>query len=229
MSDRPYVTLAPTVARHPAGTEVEITIHTVTLGSTEAEYELEYQAGSLLQGVFGSVDFSLDKPPVSKVLLLGTCSAGGKCDYNKDVSGGTLLLRLTGGEQKFAVKGEWTYQLMSERDGKFSARDSKFRVDVGEKGLSANTYVIVMQPMGLPEPVEGEIIGGPYYISAGEKASIKSAELTLRLSQEVETATLLGWTGKSWKEYDSAVEDKTLTAEIDSFTTFVAISIPSEE
>ena len=225
VSDRPYTTLSPTSkGKHPAGTEVEITVHNPTLGATEAEYELEYQAGSLLQGAFGSIDFTIDKPPASKVILLGTCSAGGKCDYNKDVSGGTLLLRLSGGEQTFAVKGEWTYQLMSKREGRFSSRDSKFRVDVGKKGLPASTYVIVIQTMGLPAPVEGALIGGPYHITAGENKSIKTAELTLRLSEDVEAATLLGWTGSSWKQYQSTVTDKTLTATIDRLTTFVAIS-----
>lgn len=221
VSDRPYVTLSPTVEKHPAGTEVELTVHNTTLGATEAEYELEYQAGSLLQGAFGSMDFSIDKPPVSKTLLLGTCSAGGKCDYNKDVSGGTVLLRLSGGQEKFAVKGEWTYQQMADREGKFSSRDSKFRVDVGAKGLPSATWVIVMQPIGLPEPLESEVVGGPYHISAG--ASAKSAEVSLRLSSDVESATLLGWTGSRWQKYDADLEDKTLTAEVNDFTTFVAV------
>ncbi len=222
VSDRPYVTLEPVQKSHPAGTEVGITVHTVTLNSTEAEYELEYQAGTLLQGAFGSMDFTFEKPPVSKVLLLGTCSAGGKCDYNQDVTGGTLLLRLDGGDQKFAVKGEWSYQLMSEREGEFSSRDSKFRVDVGSKGLPANQYVVVMQPMGLPDKVEGDIIAGPYHISAG-KADIKTAQVSFRLSQEAESVTLLSWSGGKWVEIDSEIEDQTLTADIDTLGTFVVV------
>ena len=224
VSDRPYVTLSPASGKHPAGTEVEITIHNTTLGSTEADYELEYQAGSLLQGAFGSADFAIDPPPVSKTILLGTCSAGGKCDYNKDVVGGTLLLRLEGGEQTFAVKGEWTYQLMSEREGEFSSRDSKFRVDIGTSGLPSSAYVIVMETMGLPEEVEGEILAGPYHIAAASKPSFKSAELTVRLSEPTESAQLLGWTGSKWEEIDSDLAEKTLTAQIESFTTFVIVS-----
>lgn len=224
VSDRPYVTLEPTQSKHPAGTEVQITVHTVTLNSTEAEYELEYQAGSLLQGAFGSMDFTFEKPPVSKVLLLGTCSAGGKCDYNQDVTGGTLLLRLSGGDQKFAVKGEWSYQLMSERQGQFSSRDSKFRVDVGEKGLPASQYVVVMQTMGLPDQVDGEILVGPYFISAGS-AKIKSAEASFRLSETVESAQLLSWSGSKWVEIDSEIKDQTLTADIDTLGTFLVTAV----
>lgn len=223
VTDRPYVTLAPTSAgKHPLGTEVAVTVHNTTLGATKAEYELEYQSGSLLQGAFGSLDLTMEKPPVTKVLLLGTCSAGGKCDYNKEVTGGTLLLRLTG-QQKFAVKGEWSYQLMSERGGKFSSRDSKFRLDIGPKGLPASTYVILMQPMGLPAPVAGTLIAGPYHAASGEAASPKSIELSLRLTDPPAPVKLLGWAGNSWKEYKSTVADSTLTATVDRLTTFVVV------
>ncbi len=226
VENRPYVTLSPTSqGKHPQGTEVEITVHNTTLASTKAEYELEYQAGTLLQGAFGSLDFTKEAPPVSKVLLLGTCSAGGKCDYNKDVTGGTLLVRLSGGEQKFAVKGEWSYQLMSEREGKFASRDSKFRVDVGTKGLPAGSWVVLIQTMGLPQavPDKSPVVAGPYFVSAGTD-QIKSAELEWRLSEDNAAVKLLGWTGSSWKEYKSAFKDKTLTATIDKLGTFVVVS-----
>jgi len=225
VSDRPYVTLKPTQEKHPAGTEVEITIHTTTLDSTDAEYELEYQAGSLLQGVFGSIDFTKEKPPVSKTLLLGTCSAGGKCDYNKEVSGGTVLIRLSGGQQKFAVKGEWSYQLMGDRDGQFSSRDSKFRAQVPPKSLATTDYVIVMQTMGLPKEVPGTILAGPYHIATLTKNTI-SADLEIRLSEEATDATLYGWTGSSWKEYKSEISDKMLSATVDRLTTFVVTASP---
>lgn len=221
VTDRPYVTLTPvSQGKHPVGTEIELTANNTTLGATEADYELEYQAGSLLQGAFGHLDFISEPPPTSKVLLLGTCSAGGKCDYNKDVVGGTLLLRLSGGSQKFAVKGEWSYQLMGERQGKFSSRDSKFRVDVGPKGLPNDAYVVVMQTMGLPKAVEGEVVTGPYYVTAGVSTA-KSAEISWRLPDSATEVKLLGWTGSAWKEYKSKVADQTLTATVDQLTTFV--------
>lgn len=224
LEDRPYVTLSPvTTGSHPAGTEVELTVHTTTLESTKAEYELEYQAGSLLQGAFGSLDFAKEPPPVSKTLLLGTCSAGGKCDYNENVSGGTITMRLSGGEKKFVVKGEWTYQLMSEHQGKFSSRDSKFRIDIGKSGLTSGAYLITMQPIGLPGNVDGEVVAGPYHLATAAKPSFKTASVEIRLSEAVEGATLLGWTGSDWKTYESSVSEKTLTSDIDRFTTFVVI------
>ncbi|MBI2009896.1 MAG: hypothetical protein HYS86_01830 [Candidatus Chisholmbacteria bacterium] len=227
MADRPYVTLEPTSGgKHPAGTEVDVTVHTVTLDSTQAEYELEYQAGSLLQGAFGSLDFTLDSPPVTKTLLLGTCSAGGKCDYNQDVVGGTLLLRLSGGREKFAVKGEWSYQQMGEREGEFSSRDSKFRLSMADTALPAAAYVIIMQTMGLPEVVEGEILAGPYHVAASVTPKIQDYKLEIRLSEDAEDATLLSWTGSRWQEQDSQVAEKVLTAPVEDLTTYVVVSAP---
>lgn len=230
VSDRPYVTLEPFDSGssnpekrdHPFGTEALLKIHTVTLGAVKAEYEVEYQSGSLLQAAFGSLDLSTDALPATRTVFFGSCSAGGKCDYNKDITGGTLLVRLSGGSQKFAVKGEWTYQLASEREGKFSSRDSKFRLDVGPKGLPGTTYVIIMQTMGLPKPVEGEIVSGPYHVSAGD-ASVKSAEISWRLSDDASKVKLFGWTGSAWKEYKSAIVEGVLTSTIDRLTTFVVV------
>ncbi len=230
VSDRPYVTLEPTDSGtnnperkdHPFGKEVLLKVHTVTLGATEANYELEYQAGSLLQAAIGTMNLVSEQLPANRNILLGSCSAGGKCSYNEDVTGGTVLLRLTGGSQKFAVKGEWTYQLMGNRGGQFSSRDSKFRVDVGPNGLPSSTYVIIVQTMGLPQAAEGEVIAGPYHITVGG-ANIKSAEVSVRVPEDATTAKLLGWTGSTWKEYKSTLVDQTLTATVDSLTTFVAV------
>src|SRR3990167_2995011 len=144
IKDRPYVTLAPTVGgRHPLGQEVTLTIHSVTLGSTLVEYELEYQAGTLIQGAFGTIDLTKETPPVSKDLLFGSCSTGGKCAYHKDVTGGTLTLRFKG-EQNFNLKSDWNLQTMADRGGKFSSRDGKFQLEVAKAGLPANSLVVLI-------------------------------------------------------------------------------------
>jgi hypothetical protein len=229
IKDRPYVTLAPTVGgRHPLGQEVTLTIHTVTLGATSVEYELEYQAGTLLQGTFGTIDLTKDKPPVSKDLLFGSCSTGGKCAYHKDVSGGSLTLRFKGGSQNFNLKSEWNLQTMSDRQGKFSSRDGKFQLEVGKTGLLNNTFLVMIQTMGLPRPPAGggEILAGPYGIFTNNVKLSGTAQLTLRLNQDASSAKLLGWDGQAWKEYKASLTDKTLTATIDKLTTFIVTSSP---
>lgn len=227
IADRPYVTLAPTIGgRHPAGQEITLTLHNVTLGATSVEYELEYQAGTLLQGAFGTIDLTKELPPVSKDLLFGSCSTGGKCAYHKDVSGGTLTLRFKGGSQNFNLKSEWNLQTMSDRQGKFSSRDGKFQIDTGKSGLSAGALVVMIQTMGLPKSVSGDILAGPYAIFTNNQKLSGTAQLTLRLNQDVTSAKLLGWDGQAWKEYKATLADKTLTASIDKLTTFVVVGNP---
>lgn len=227
IKNRPYVTLSPTVGgKHPAGQEVTLTIHNVTLGATSVEYELEYQAGTLLQGAFGTIDLTKEPPPVSKDLLFGSCSTGGKCAYHKDVSGGTLTLRFKGGSQNFNLKSEWNLQTMSDRQGKFSSRDGKFQLEVGKTGLPNNTFLVMIQTMGLPKSVSGEILAGPYGIFTNNQKLSGMAQLTMRLNQDVTSTKLLGWDGQAWKEYKSTLADKTLTATIDKLTTFVVVSSP---
>ena len=225
VKDRPYVTLAPTVGgKHPQGREVTLTLTATALNSKSVEYELEYQAGSLLQGVFGRIDLAEETLPVSKDLLLGSCSAGGKCSYHEDVTGGTLTLRFRGGDQDFALKGEWNFQNMADREGKFSSRDGKFQLDTGKTGLPSAAIVLIAQTMGLPAAVEGDILSGPYGVFTNNHKLKGPAQLTMRLSEDVTTAKLLGFTGKTWKEYKSQVSDKTLTATVDTLTTFLAVS-----
>ncbi len=226
VKDRPYVTLVPTVAgKHPPGREVTLTLSSNALNSKTVDYELEYQAGTSIQAAIGTIDLTKDQPPTTKDLLLGSCSAGGKCAYHDNVTGGSLTLRFQGGTTpKFNLKGEWNLQTMADRDGQFSSRDAKFQLDVGKSGLPASAIVIIAQTMGLPQPVTGEILAGPYGIFTNGQKLKGPAELTLRLTQPSSTVKLLGWDGKAWKEYKSSVSDKTLTATIDKLTTFIAIS-----
>lgn len=189
------------------------------------EYELEYLSGTLPRGGGGEINFTEEELPVERRILFGTCSAGGKCSYHENVNGGTLTLRYLNG-QSTKLKSEWNLQQMRNTQGKFTSRDAKFTFDVGERGLSANTYVIVMQTMGLPGEVESEIIGGPYSVTMAKGINLNSQEiqLSMRLNKDSQKIKLLGWVNEGWKEYESKINDKILTSTVDSTTTFVAIA-----
>lgn len=222
IKDRPYVTLAPTVGgKHPLGREVTFNLSANALKSQSVEYELEYQAGSLLQAAFGQIDLTKDRPPLSQNLLLGSCSAGGKCAYHENVTGGTLTLRFKGGSQNFTLKGEWNLQKNADRAGQFSSRDAKFQIDFSKIGLPISAIVIVAQTFGLPRELDGQILAGPYGIFTNDQKFSGSAKLTLHLNETTTSANLLGWDGKSWKKYPSDIKDKTLTSTVDRLTTFV--------
>ena len=102
VSERPYITITPLSDGH----NLNISVIEVKKDATEVEYELEYQAGTLLQGAFGQ--FNLSSLPSTEKILLGSCSAGGACSYHEDVQGGTLLTQFDG-KESYALKSRWKY------------------------------------------------------------------------------------------------------------------------
>lgn len=219
IKDRPFISITP----RSDGREVTLVVNQLE-GSKSVEYELEYQAGTLLQGAFGNIDFSQDDPPVSRKILLGSCSAGGKCSYHQDVNGGTILLRFKNSKTT-SLKGEWNFQVMKEQKGKFTSRDAKFTFEVPANSLSPQTIVIIAQTMGLPGPVDGEVIGGPYQVKPAKGVSLRAKDisLTMRTSEDAVNAKLLGWSEDGWVEYEAKPSGKMLEALVSGVTTFVAV------
>ena len=217
IKDRPYVTLTP----RSDGREVTLTIDNLT-NASRAEYELEYQAGDMLQGMFGTIDFSTEPQPVSKKLLFGSCSKG-KCKYDDNVSGGSLIMRFEGQDDPYVLKTEFNLQQMADRKGIFTSKDIKAKLDVGKTGLASSAYVIIAPTMGLPAPIEGEVIAGPYAFLAATSLKLASAELTIQSKQDLGTAKLLSWTGQAWTELDSETGINKLTAPVTSLGTFVLV------
>ena len=88
LDKRPFVQLIP----HPDPGRCDgITLLVDNLKNNEslAEYELEYMAGPLIQGVFGRRDFT--EVAEHQPLELGSCSKG-KCKCDTDITGGSLTL-----------------------------------------------------------------------------------------------------------------------------------------
>src|SRR5690606_23796821 len=104
-------------------------------------------------------------------VLLGSCSTGGTCSYDTDVSGGDAIVSLRG-DESYAIKIAWRYQAVAEADSKFGSRDQKIQL-TGDNLFSKSNYVIISETSGLPEPVEAEIVAGPFgvYPSQGIGAS----------------------------------------------------------
>ncbi len=66
VTERPFAQILP----RSDGREVTIIVDQYQT-SSEVEYELEYQAGTLLQGAFGTIDFTTENPPVKRNIFLG--------------------------------------------------------------------------------------------------------------------------------------------------------------
>ena len=217
IADRPFVTLTP----RDDGKEVTMTIDFVK-DAANLEYEMEYQAASLIQGVFGTIDFTKEPAPVSKDLLFGSCSKG-KCRYDEGVTGGSLTLRFDGGKTAFALKTDFNLQNMFDRQGVFTSKDIKATLDVGKAGLPNNTFVIVAGTMGLPAEIDGEVLAGPYAFLAATSPVLKAATLTIQSKDDLTGAKLMMWNGKSYVDLKATVADGKISAPVTGLGTFVVV------
>jgi len=216
--ERPYITLTP----RTDGRELTFYVANLPKIASDMEYELEYQAGTLLQGAFGSIDFAAEKPPVSKKILLGSCSAGGACSFHEDVQGGSITMQFRG-QPNYGLKDEWRFLPTKGAKGKFASRDSKFQVSAA-KVLDNSAFLIIMQTSGLPAAAPGQVLAGPYgiYPSSG-LPSKGELDLTMRLSADSDTATIYGFDGGNWVKFDTKVADKEATATVDPLELFIAV------
>ncbi|HCR81128.1 MAG: hypothetical protein UY13_C0002G0351 [Candidatus Pacebacteria bacterium GW2011_GWB1_47_8] len=212
-AERPYLSIEPLAD----GRNVEITIHNLKKDAQEMEYELEYQAGTLLQGAFGTLD--LASLPATAQILLGSCSAGGACTYHEDVKGGTLLTRYTGGSEPYALKSDWKYIDNSTRETAHSSKDAKFQID--GRNLGQQRYLIIFNTPGYPEGIPGEIVSENYALTASGVLSGK-VELTMRANEEGELK-IAAWDGSKWVTYEGKVDGKMITATVDLVEVYVVV------
>lgn len=214
VSERPYITLAPT-----AGREVVLTIEDLKKRSESVDYELQYSAGDKEEAAIGSIDFLGGKDLHTKTILLGSKSGGGKITYHESVTGGSLVLTFY--DENYKLSNEWSYVDNKKPQTVFYSRDGKFQINAG-KLFNGSPYVVVYQNAGLPSPVEGELLGGPYSVAGTSQFPSGKAEVTVRLSDD-KPAEIIGWDGNMWKSFTTKVSEKEATAAVDLLQTYVAV------
>lgn len=203
VKDRPYVRILP----QADGRNLDLVVHTVNKPAEAMEYELEYQAGSLLQGAFGELD--LASLPSTKRILLGSCSAGGACTYHEDVKGGSLVSRFSGPED-YALKQDWRYLDNKAKETAVSSKDAKFQLDA--KNMAQQRFIVIFNSPGYPEGLTGTPVSDPYSLETSSTLS-GEGELTMRATEEGEL-TIMGWDGSKWQEFDTTVEGKEAKATV---------------
>jgi len=214
VSERPYMSIDPLADGH----NVNITIHSLNKPAQSAEYELEYQAGSLLQGAFGSL--TMGTLPQSTKILMGSCSAGGACTYHEDVQGGTLLVRFDG-EEVYALKSDWKYLDNLAKNDQISSRDAKFQLS--SPSLTKQRFIIVYNSPGYPQAPQGEVVSDVYALSTpGVLNGV--GELTMRANFDSPDLKIAGWNGQTWQYFSGQVEDKMITAEVDLLELYTVVS-----
>lgn len=211
VDQRPYLSISPVDARN-----LSLAVISIKKPAEAVEYELEYQAGTLLQGAFGELE--LGTLPASKSILLGSCSAGGACTYHEDVQGGSLLTRFSGPEN-YALKSDWRYFDNQAKDTAIGSKDAKFQLE--STSLATHRYLIVFNNAGYPEGLEGAPISDPYSLSSSANLT-GTGTLTIRANEEGGTK-IMGWDGEEWQEFETTVDGKELTAEVDLMELYIAV------
>ncbi len=205
VEERPYARITPTVD----GRTLKLSLEAINKPADEAEYEIEYQTGTVLQGAGGL--FSLSALPSTQDVLLGSCSAGGKCSYHEGVTGGQLTFRMSG-DSRYAVRGEWSlWSNPSGAESTLSSRDGKF--GLSGTGLTRVRYGVVFLSPGYPAELPGEALSSMYAIGVSSVPT-GSTEVSLRLNSDVASADIAVWDGTAWKTVSGTVADKTVTASL---------------
>jgi hypothetical protein len=213
VEERPYIAIKPLAD----GRNVEIEVYSLAKEANTMEYELEYQAGTLLQGAFGEVDLS-DLPGTAKILF-GSCSAGGSCTFHEDVKGGSLLTRYVGGDDPYALKSDWKYIDNLDKETAFSSKDAKFQID--GTSLAKQRFIVIFNTPGYPENLPGTAVSEVYSLEASGSLS-GEAELTIRANEEGELK-IAAWNGEEWMTYEGEVDGKMITAEVGLAQLYVVI------
>lgn len=213
VDERPYVAIKPLAD----GKNLEIEIYSLVKDATTVDYELEYQAGTLLQGAFGEIE--LGSLPEKAKILLGSCSAGGACTFHEDVKGGSLLTRYVGGDEPYALKSDWKYIDNQDRDTAFSSKDAKFQID--GKTLAQQRFLVIFNSPGYPKKAPGTVVSDIYSLATSSNLS-GEAELTIRAAEEGELK-IAAWTGEEWMTYEGEVDGKMVTATVDLYELYTVI------
>lgn len=201
VEERPVIALAPS----SSGRNVEISVDAVKKSADEVDIELEYQAGTLLQGYQGLL--SLSSLPATQDVLLGSCSAGGACTYHEDVTGGTLVGTFRGGEE-YAVKSDWRFIENTDKEDTFSSKDAKFTLQADK--FKQVAYAIIFNSPGYPEGLTGTVVADHYSVRFTGTAP-DEATVSIRAAEEGEL-TIHGWDGSKWLPMETTVDGKVATA-----------------
>lgn len=212
VEERPYLKISP----HADGRNISLEILEVKKAANAVEYELEYQAGSLLQGAFG--EFDLSSLPATEQILLGSCSAGGACTYHEDVQGGTLRTQYDGPEP-YALKSRWKYIINSDREPAHSSQDAMFQIE--SPALANQSYLIIFNTAGFPEGLTGTPVSEFYSVTAANTLT-GTADLTIR-SQEEGELTIVGYDGSEWHEFETETDGKMASASVDLMELYLVI------
>jgi hypothetical protein len=193
LSKRPFTVLA----QHTSGRLLTFSLKN-TKEINQATTDLEYLSGDLLKGARSTFEGPLDDPQ-TKSFLLGSCSAGGKCSFDRDLISGSLKLKLKikGETDTHVLKGDYVFV-----EDEVTTTDGRVTYTSNGKGNQ-----ILLNTLGLPETVEGKVGLYPLAITSTSKNLITGK---LKIRKGNVTKVMLH-NGSSYQELDADIDDDQVT------------------
>lgn len=166
---RPFVAMIP----HSSGRLLTLYLDNVDSSIKSATIDIEYLSGNSLKGGRVSPSFPI-KLPHSQGFLLGSCSTGGKCSFDTDLTAGNIKTRLdlTNGESHI-LKSDFIFinGSVNSPDGRVSYTPASPKV---KNQILADTQ-------GLPLLLDKPLAYAPLAISADGPTKIQ-AELKIKVA-----------------------------------------------
>lgn len=201
IAERPFTVVVPH-ATNKVFTFVAINANK----AKSATLDLEYQSGDLLKGARATLDSPITNPYI-KAIILGSCSTGGKCSFDKDLKSGTLKFKLNFEGQKVThiLKGDFAFITGQNNlpDGKVIFTPSR---------ATAKDNLIILNSFGLPKAVDKETVLYPIVISS---VSSKNIVGTLTINQSGVTSAAI-YDGQNYQPLTYTEKSGSLTFAINN-------------
>lgn len=194
---RPFTILS----QHPSGKLLSLYLENTSY-IEEATVDLEYLSGDLLKGAKSTLESPV-ADPFAKAFLLGSCSAGGKCSFDKDLVSGSIKLKLKIQDESdiHVLKGDYSFV-----DGETTTTDGRLTYTPVGNPIGE----ILLNTIGLPEKPEGKLELYPFAITSTNSQAIKG-EIEIR-KQGISKVLLYSSSG--YQKLDATISEDTVTIKL---------------
>lgn len=190
VEERPYAHITPSAN----GRNITLAVGAIKKAAAKGEYEIEYTYKNGIQGAFGKLDVA--KLPAEYDVLLGSCSAGGKCSYDEEVTTGSIKLRFDTPE-KYVLKNDWLYIDNTAKEDTWSSNDAKLVIT--GTGLPAVAYAVILQAPGWAGELPATPVSPIYAV--GTSTAVRgnvTVGMRVPVGTDASTVDAYSWNGTSW-------------------------------
>lgn len=193
--DRPFVAI------FPHETNKLITMMVDKKPDSDISVDIEYLSGNALKGGRTTVLASAPSP-YTQAFLLGSCSAGGKCSFDKDITTGTIKTKLELNSELHLLKSNYAFV-----SGDSATSDQKLKFAPTGKSTA---QLIIGQTHGFTGTLEQEVVAEPVVITSTKNDKV-TGTLTLHAPQATK---LMIFDGTAYKELIATKEGDYFTVSI---------------